>query len=103
MSLGRHAEFMEGEEEGAPAPGDPRHCDGCLQVFPEVWPPPICGRVGGVGESSAGSDSSKRRGEGRVGRHGGCPAALGCIQLAHLKCARDTASCLWPARDYFRK
>lgn len=39
----------------------------------------------------------------------GDPAALsllsgaGSVRLARLRCARDTASGLWPAKDYFGK
>lgn len=102
MSSGRHAGFMAGEEEGVPAAGDPRHRDGCLRGFPEVWtPPPNLGGLGWLRLRGAGLRTW--RGKGREGRHGGCWVALGCVQLAHSRCARDTAFGLWPARDYFGK
>lgn len=34
---------MEGEEEGASAPRNPRHHEGCLSVCEEVWPPQVQG------------------------------------------------------------
>lgn len=98
MSSGKHAGFMGGEGEGAPALGDPGHCDGCLRVFPEVWSPPTSRfpRVGLAQTPAGGSESW--RGKGSEGRRGGWH-----VRSAHLRCSRDTASCLWPARDYFGK
>lgn len=67
MSLGRHAGFMEGDKEGAPAPGDPRHHDGRLQVISEVRPPHIPG--GWASRASAGGGVLRTE-EGRQGRSG---------------------------------
>lgn len=68
MSSGRHAGFMEGEEEGALLP-DPRHCDGCLQAFPRSGHPGLRQGdwAGGLGRLRLQQESlrTQRGGEGR--------------------------------------
>lgn len=88
MSSGRHAGFMAGEEEGVPAAGDPRHRDGRLRGFPEVWtPPPNLGGLGWLRLRGAGLRTWI--GKGREGRHGGCWAAWGAFSW-HIRDVPET-------------
>lgn len=86
MSSGRHAGFMAGEEEGAPAHGDPRHCEGCLRVFPEVCSPPASRFPGaGLTQTPAGGPESWR-GKGSEGRPWWLTRSVGTSEMFQRLC-----------------
>lgn len=74
--------FMGGEGEGAPRPRLLLGIPG-----PVTFAGRLLGRARGWGVLAALN----------------LPGGPGCVRLAHLRCARDTAPGLWPARDYFGK